>query len=117
MDINKIGGSSINNNLYSTKQIGQESEFEKAFKCLWKQRWRSIKRGLQGIWRAASNMVYKQMRATVVKSNLIPKPMGREIFESMLDDELVKEASKDRSYGLAEELYKQLSRNLGGRKV
>lgn len=63
------------------------------------------------------NMVYKQMRATVVKSNLIPKPMGREIFESMLDDELVKEASKDRSYGLAEELYKQLSRNLGGRKV
>ena len=61
-------------------------------------------------------MVYKQMRATVVK-NLIPKPMGREIFESMLDDELVKKHQKIEAMDWQKKLYKQLSRNLGGRKV
>lgn len=58
------------------------------------------------------NMMYKQMKATVPKSDLIPEQSGREIFQSMLDDELVNQASERSSFGLAETLYKQLSRQV-----
>ncbi|NLF43410.1 MAG: flagellar biosynthesis protein FlgJ [Bacteroidales bacterium] len=58
------------------------------------------------------NIVYKQMKATVPKTNLIPSDSGREIFEEMLDEEIAKEASQGSGLGLADELYKQLSRTL-----
>lgn len=57
-------------------------------------------------------IMYKQMRATVFKSDLIPSDYGREIFEEMLDEEITKEASKGVNLGLADELYRQLERNL-----
>jgi flagellar protein FlgJ len=117
MDANKIGGSFINNNFYgtdySTKEVNRDGEFEKrllnAYENKDEKALKEVCKEFEGL---LLNMVYKQMRATVGKSDLIPKAVGREIFESMLDDELVKEASKSRSYGLAEELYKQLSRTL-----
>lgn len=57
-------------------------------------------------------MMYKQMKATVSKSTLIPQDSGTEYFESMLDDQIVEEASKTNSMGLGEQLYKQLSHQL-----
>jgi|YNPMSStandDraft_1061717.scaffolds.fasta_scaffold105544_2 flagellar protein FlgJ len=53
-------------------------------------------------------MMYKSMKNTVPKSDLIPEHSGREIFESMLDEEIVRNASKNRSLGLAEAMYKTL---------
>lgn len=53
-------------------------------------------------------MMYKSMKDTVPKSDLIPEQSGRQIFESMLDEEIVRNASKNRTYGLAEAMYKQL---------
>lgn len=58
-------------------------------------------------------IVYKQMKATVPKVQVIPQESGREMFESMLDEEIVKQSSQSRSYGLAESMYKQLKRNMG----
>ncbi len=62
------------------------------------------------------NMMYKGMKATVPKSELIPEQSGRDIFESMLDDELVEQAAKRSSFGLAETLYKQLSQQVKSEK-
>ncbi|HEX2947012.1 MAG TPA: rod-binding protein [Clostridia bacterium] len=59
------------------------------------------------------SMMYKQMKATVIKSNLMEEDPGMEIFQSMQDDELMKQASKTGSFGLAESLYKQLSKEYG----
>lgn len=59
------------------------------------------------------DMLYKQMKATVIKSDLIEKDPGTEIFESMQDEELMKKASQTGTLGLAESLYKQLSRQYG----
>jgi len=59
------------------------------------------------------DMLYKQMKATVIKSDLIEKDPGTDIFESMQDEELMKKASQTGSLGLAESLYKQLSRQYG----
>jgi Rod binding domain-containing protein len=59
------------------------------------------------------SMMYKQMKATVVKSDLMKEDPGMDIFQSMEDDELMKQASKTGSFGLAASLYKQLSRQYG----
>jgi flagellar protein FlgJ len=56
------------------------------------------------------DMMYKQMKATVTKSDLIESDPGTEIFQSMLDENLMGQASKTGSFGLAESLYKQLSK-------
>ena len=56
-------------------------------------------------------MMYKQMKKTVPKSDLFEQSAGREIFEEMLDEELMDDATQ-RGVGVAEVLYKQLSLNL-----
>jgi len=58
------------------------------------------------------NMMYKEMKATVQKSDLIPSDSGKDIFDSMLDEELTKKASEGSGLGLADVLYKQLSKQL-----
>jgi peptidoglycan hydrolase FlgJ len=60
-------------------------------------------------------MMYKEMRATVPKSDLIPDNSGTELYQGMLDDQLVQDASKvtsNQRLGLADILYKQLSQQL-----
>ncbi len=57
-------------------------------------------------------MMYKQMRTTVPKSELLPASFARETFESMLDDEFAEKASKGQGIGLADMLYKQLSKDM-----
>lgn len=63
------------------------------------------------------NMMYKQMKATIIRSNLVERDAGAEIFESMLDEHLMEEASKTGSFGLAESMYKQLSGKYGNRTI
>lgn len=56
-------------------------------------------------------MMYKQMKRTVPESELLPESPGREIFQDMLDEELINNAAQ-RGTGLAEILYRQLSINM-----
>jgi len=58
------------------------------------------------------NMLMKNMRKTVIDGGLTPKSPAREMFEGMLDEEIAKEVSKEQGIGLAELMYKQLSKNL-----
>ncbi len=58
-------------------------------------------------------MIYKSMRATIIKSDLVEQDPGTDIFESMLDDSLMEQASETGSFGLAEALYRQLSKQSG----
>ncbi|MDQ2086515.1 rod-binding protein [Herbivorax sp. ANBcel31] len=118
MNVNKIGDKAIDNNFQKNKEVSQDDEFEKRLLSAYENKdekaLKEVCREFEGL---LLNMVYKQMRATVPKSDLIPQDAGREIFESMLDDELVKEASNNRSYGLAEDLYRQLSGNIKAKEV
>ena len=61
------------------------------------------------------SMMYKQMKATVPKSDLTSGDSGREIFEGMLDDKLTEEASQNGKLGLADMLYKQLEKQMDNR--
>jgi peptidoglycan hydrolase FlgJ len=58
-------------------------------------------------------ILYKQMKATIIKSELIPKSAGNEIFESMMDDELMSEAAQRGGTGLSDTIYEQLSSRSG----
>ena len=55
--------------------------------------------------------MYKQMRKTVPEGGLFEKSPAREIFEDMLDEEIINNA-KERGIGIADILYRQLSINL-----
>lgn len=58
------------------------------------------------------NMMLKQMRNTITPSDLVQKSYAREIFESMQDEKVAEEMTKGKGLGLAQELYKQLSKNM-----
>ena len=57
------------------------------------------------------SMMYKGMKATVPESSFLEESNAREIFDDMLDEELMKRAS-NRGIGLADMLYGQLSRQM-----
>lgn len=54
------------------------------------------------------NKVFDAMRASISRSDLIPRGFATESFESMLYEEYSKEISKSKSIGISEILYKQL---------
>lgn len=57
-------------------------------------------------------MLYKQMKATVPKSGLFSDSTQGEIFNSMLDESLMKEVSKAKGIGIADMMYKQLYKEM-----
>jgi flagellar protein FlgJ len=74
---------------------------------------KELKRACQEFEAIVLNILYKQMKATVIKSGLIKEDPGTGIFESMYDEQLMEQASKTGSFGLAESLYRQLSGQYG----
>ncbi|MFZ5968911.1 MAG: rod-binding protein [Bacillota bacterium] len=63
------------------------------------------------------NMMLKNMRNTIEDGGWIEKSQARGIFEDMLDEKTAIEVSKGQGVGLANQLYKQLSRNLNPPKI
>lgn len=111
MDVGGIGNNYINNSVQATKNAVTDEEFEKKLQAAMdKKDDAALKKACQDFEGLMLNMMYKQMKATVIKSDLIPGDIGRDVFESMLDDKLVEESTKTRNVGLADMLYKQLSR-------
>lgn len=58
------------------------------------------------------NQVLSAMRSTVPANPLLGRSQAEEIFQSMLDQELTKSASKTGSVGLADILFQQLKQTL-----
>jgi len=57
-------------------------------------------------------MMLKEMRATVDKSaDILGGGYAGDIYQDMLDDEYAKKMSKTADFGLADDLYRQLSPN------
>ncbi|KXG76276.1 rod-binding protein [Thermotalea metallivorans] len=57
------------------------------------------------------NMVFKTMRSTVQRDGFIPRSFEREMFEGMLDEKVAENIAMGQGIGLAQQMYKQLSRN------
>ncbi|MCX8125473.1 MAG: rod-binding protein, partial [Spirochaetes bacterium] len=95
MEISGINGNINKNTIENAKNKATDSDFEKSLQRAMdqkdEQQLKKVCKDFEGI---LLNMMYKEMKATVPKSGLLPNDMGNEIFESMLDDKLLEEASK-----------------------
>ena len=58
-------------------------------------------------------MMYKQMKSSVDKSELLSGGYAGEVFESMLDEKLMENASDTSALGISDMLYKQLKQDMG----
>jgi peptidoglycan hydrolase FlgJ len=114
MEIGKVGNTGINGStVESSKTKAVDDSFEKRLQSAFdKKDEKELKKVCKDFEGILLNMMYKQMKATVPKSELIPSDVGTDIFESMLDDKLMEESVKSNGTGLGETLYKQLSSRL-----
>lgn len=117
MDVGKISSSIINSYANeaakSAEQANDDSFAKKLEAAAQSKNDKELKQACCEFESIMLDMMYKQMKATVVRSNLIERDAGTEIFDSMLDENLMEIASKTGSFGLAESLYKQLSKQSG----
>lgn len=113
MEVGKIGNAGNKSTINTVKNKASDSLFETELQNAFdKNDEKQLKQACQEFESLFMNMMYKQMKATVVKSELIPQDSGRDIFESMLDDKMMEEASSGKGIGLSDVLYKQLSKQL-----
>jgi len=57
-------------------------------------------------------IMYKSMKATIQRSDLVPEAPGRDIYEQWQDDDLMKKIAERGTFGLADMMYKQLSKRM-----
>jgi len=111
MKIEGISSIDITNSI-DRKKVGEDQAFEavlrKAYSDGDKEKLKEACKDFEGL---LLQMMFKQMRKTVHESGLLEKSPGREIFEDMLDEEIINKA-KDRGIGIADILYRQLSLNM-----
>ncbi|WHH57596.1 rod-binding protein [Petroclostridium sp. X23] len=91
------------------KEKDFQAELEKAFSEKDEEKLRDACKEFETVF---INMMYKQMRATVPKWDIVPESFAKQTFESMLDEEFAANASKGQGTGLGEMLFKQLSRQM-----
>lgn len=58
------------------------------------------------------SMVIKSMREAIPKDGIIPDSLGQEVFQSMLDDEYAELMVQNQDFGIAQQLYNQLTAKL-----
>lgn len=117
MDIGKIDGGimgSIVKNAGNAAAQANDDDFARRLEAAARNNdEKELKKACQEFEALMLDMIYKQMKATVIKSQLVEEEPGREIFESMLDEEIARQAAEAGGIGLADSLYKQLSRQYG----
>ena len=113
MEVGKISGRELGNTITSAVGKAVDDSFEIRLKnAMDKNDAKELKKTCQEFESIFLNMLYKQMKASVPRTEFIPGDPGKDIFDSMLDDSLMEEASRGRGMGLADMLYKQLSQKM-----
>lgn len=115
MDIGKIysaiaSGDLTNGATQSAAQATDDSFAKKLEAAVNSKDDKELKSACQEFESIMLSMMYKSMKATIIKSDLVEEDPGTGIFESMQDDNLMEQAAKTGSFGLAESLYRQLSK-------
>jgi len=111
MKIEGIGSADISTSI-NRKQVQEDQAFADVLKQAYssgdKEKLKQVCREFEGLM---LQMMYKQMKRTIPESELLPASSGREIFQEMLDEELINNATQ-RGIGLSDVLYRQLSMNM-----
>lgn len=108
--INGIGNN-IDANVQVNKNKAQQGEFEELLKQV--QETKDEKKLMEACKNLESvfvNMMFKQMQSSIQKTKLIDGGMGEEMFQDMLTEKYSEEATKGQGMGLAQVMFKQLTR-------
>ena len=94
MEINSLGNNLNIQSAQNAKSTAESAGFEDALKAAVNSGDdEALKKSCKDFESILLGMMYKSMRATVGKSPLLEEDKGTEMFQSMLDDEYVKNAS------------------------
>jgi len=110
LDIKAIGNSIDTNVTKANKDKVSDDNFQQYLEKAYSQGDQDkLKKACDDFESIFMNMMFKEMRATVQKAELTPSDSGRDVYEGMLDEELMNNASKSGGVGLSKMLFKQLS--------
>jgi len=113
MNVPNINGKTVNNLINSTVDSAKSSEFEEKLKAAYNENdKKKLKKSCQQFEAIFMNIVFKEMKATVPKSDLIENSQGKEMFQSMLDDEMMNKVTEKNGIGIANDLYKFMSKQI-----
>lgn len=110
---NSITG--INNNLVNfsvdnAKKQAESGEFEKVLKKAYDEKDdKQLKKVCKDFEQIMLNMMFKEMKKTVIKSELFENSFAQDTFEEMYNEKITEKISEGRGIGLADMLYKSLS--------
>jgi peptidoglycan hydrolase FlgJ len=110
MEVGSVNSKNTLDSVQNTKTKSTDDDFEKRLKAAADNgddaELKQVCKEFEGIF---VSMMYKQMRATVPKSDYLQSDSATEIFNSMLDDKLC-DAAAQRGIGLGDMMYKQMSK-------
>lgn len=110
MDVSGINSQNTIENAQSRRAQATDDDFEKRLRdAAQKGDDAELKQVCKEFESIFINMMYRQMKATVPKSDYLESDTATDIFNSMLDDRLA-EISAQRGIGLADVMYKQMSK-------
>ncbi len=113
MEIGKINGNITGATIDNARNKVNDSTFDMHLKnAMNKGNDQELKKVCKEFEEIILNMMYKQMKASIPKSELLQDDPAKDIFDSMLDEKLMGEASKSGGAGLGDMLYKQLEKRL-----
>ena len=73
---------------------------------------KSLKKSAQDFEAIFIQSMFKAMRKTIPDGGMFEKDTAHEIYQEMLDSEVASEISRRQSMGLAEQIYRQMEKNL-----
>jgi peptidoglycan hydrolase FlgJ len=76
----------------------------------------ALKKSCQDFEAIFVQSLFKAMRKTVPESGLFEKDTSTATFQDMLDQEIASKISRKQSVGLADQMYRQMEKNLSSRK-
>ncbi|MDP4182198.1 MAG: rod-binding protein [Bacillota bacterium] len=116
MDIKSIGttNDTLNNKLDTAKEKTIDDSFTKHLNSVLDKKDDKDDKELKKVCKEFEGillqMMYKEMRSTVQKSDLVQEDYGQQVYQSMMDDKLVDEAANSGGMGLGDALYKLLKK-------
>ena len=110
MEVGSVNSKNTLDSVQNTRAKSTEDEFEKRLKAASEKgddaELKQVCKEFESIF---ISMLYKQMRATVPKSDYLQSDSATEIYNSMLDDNLC-DAASQKGIGLGDMMYKQMSK-------
>ncbi len=113
MDITGISSNMIGSGAESVRSQAKSTEFEEHLEKAYSQKdEKQLKSVCKEFEQILLGMMYKQMRASIPRSDLVERSFAMETFEGMLDDRVAEEAAKGSGIGLGDMLYNNLVRTM-----